>query len=369
MKALIVSLIIVATLGIVNIPLEPINKTPEERYAFFKYLQLKKLLRGQNVPLTNYLDAQYYGPVSIGSPPQPFTVIFDTGSSNLWVPSSQCTSLSCLVHKTYNSASSSSYTKNGTAISIAYGSGAVSGFISQDTVTWAGYSIRNVLFGEMTKLSGASWISAKFDGLLGMAWQTISENNIQPVFQTLWQQGSLTENSFAFYLTKTANQAGSTLTLGGYNAALSKGDWNYVPLIKEWYWMISIQSINVAGKAITGTNIKAIIDSGTSLLVGDKKLVDQINALIPTVTENCSNLASLPNVNIVIGGITYTLPASSYILQIPNGSAAQECINGWEGADLGLALDNTIILGDLFIKTYYSLFDMGNSRMGFSTAV
>lgn len=73
------------------------------------------------VTIKNFENAQYFGPISLGNPAQDFEVIFDTGSSNVWVPASNCSKASCLLKHKYDSSKSSTYERDGRIFDIRYG--------------------------------------------------------------------------------------------------------------------------------------------------------------------------------------------------------------------------------------------------------
>eukprot|EP00954_Amorphochlora_amoebiformis_P017445 1319211-Amorphochlora_amoeboformis.AAC.2 len=183
------------------------------------------------------MDAQYYIDIGIGNPAQSFKVVPDTGSSNLWVPSKQCPvwELPCDLHTKYDSSQSTDYVKNGTAFAIQYGSGACSGFMSQDTITIGGLKVKNQLFAEVTKEPGVAFIAANFDGIMGLAFDSIAVNHAPPVFYNIMDQNLVDTNQFAFYLNRTAGGDGE-LVFGGTDKAHYTGDFTYVPLTNKTYW-------------------------------------------------------------------------------------------------------------------------------------
>jgi len=432
---------------------------------------------GDTVALNNYMDAQYYGEIGIGSPPQKFTVIFDTGSSNLWVPSAKCyLSLACYFHHRYKSSKSSTYKQDGTSFAIQYGTGSMEGFLSQDDVTLGDLTVKGQVFAEATKEPGITFVAAKFDGILGLGFKEISVNRVTPVWYNMLDQKLVNEPVFSFWLNRNESDeaSGGELVLGGVDPKHFRGEHVYTPVTRKGYWQFDLGDVTIDGRTtgFCANGCSAIADSGTSLLAGPSGIVAEINQAIGATgvvsseckmvvkqygdqivemlleqmnpgkvcaslglcqfgasepgiasvvdkdeallkndpgcsvcemavvwaqnqlrqnrtkeqidaylnqlcerlpspngesTVDCKSLSSMPKVAFTIAGKSFELAPEEYILKIGEGAEAQ-CISGFLGLDVPPPAGPLWILGDVFMGVYHTVFDFGNTRLGFAEA-
>lgn len=323
---------------------------------------------GVPVVINDFSNAQYFGPISVGTPAQTFSVIFDTGSSNLWVPSKSC-GTACGSHPEYDSSKSSTYTANGTTFGIMYGSGPVSGFLSADNVNMGGLVVQGQTFAEINVVSGLglSYAFGHYDGILGMAFNSISVDGIPTVYSNMEAQGLVQGPQFAFYLSATDGSQGE-LTLGGYDETKFDGELTWVPVTSETYWEVQLDDLTVGGQSITNCT-KAVLDTGTSILAGPSADVKAFAALVGATpfplnpaeyTIDCTKVPTLPVLTVVLGGQDFTFTGAEYTLNVQG-----ICLFGFTAIDIPPPRGPLYILGDVFIRKYYTVFDTTGS-LGFA---
>ncbi|XP_068439235.1 pepsin A-like [Clinocottus analis] len=317
-----------------------------------------------NEPMTNDADLAYYGIISIGTPPQSFKVIFDTGSSNLWVPSVYCSSKACKKHDKFNPGTSSTYRHNGGAVHIRYGTGCMIGFLGYDTVTVGELSVRNQIFG-MSLFEGPFMQHIRADGILGLAYPRLSAARATPVFDNMMRKGLVSQDLFSVYLSSDSQQ-GSVVTFGGVDPNHYQGSISWIPVSKNQYWQITVDSITVNGQVVAcNGGCQAIVDTGTSLIVGPQSSISSINSWIGARSKNedfmvnCNSIAQMPDVVFHIHGEEFPIPPSGYVRQ----SQYHGCRTGFGGAE-----DSLWVLGDVFIRQYYSIFDRAQNMVGLAKA-
>ncbi|KAF9394473.1 Vacuolar protease A [Podila verticillata] len=321
------------------------------------------------VPLSNYMNAQYYGEVNVGTPPQTFSVVFDTGSSNFWIPSNHCRSIACFLHRRYDSNQSKTFKANGTEFGIQYGSGSLEGIISNDNLEVGGIVIKHQDFGESVKEPGLAFAFGKFDGIFGLGYDTISVLGVVPPFYNLVNQKLIDDAVFGFYLAGADGTTGGQMTLGGVDSNHYEGDLQWHNVRRKGYWEIDLTKI-VLGDEEVDLEAGAVIDTGSSLIVLQTALAEMINNQIGAkknyagqYTIECSAVASLPEFSFFFGKKKYTLTGEDYIL-----NAGGNCISGFMGMDFPESLGDLWIVGDVFLRKYYSVYDLGKDRVGFAIA-
>ena len=294
----------------------------------------------------------------------------DTGSSNLWVPSSECGSIACYLHQKYDSSASSSFKKNHSEFAIRYGSGEVKGFVSEETLKIGDLKVKKQLFGEVTEEPGLAFAFGRFDGILGLAYDTISVNKIPPPFYNMIDQGLVDEPVFAFYLGDTNSGEESEATLGGVDKSHYTGKMTMLPVRRKAYWEVNLDAITFGKETAEMESTGVILDTGTSLIALPSTIAELLNKEIGAkkgfngqYTVECDKRDSLPDMSFTLSGYNFTIGPKDYILEV-QGS----CISSFMGIDFPEPVGPLAILGDAFLRRWYSVYDLGNNAVGLAKA-
>jgi len=322
---------------------------------------------GHGVPLSNFMNAQYFTEIELGSPPQTFKVILDTGSSNLWVPSTKCTSIACFLHAKYDSSASSTYKANGSEFSIQYGSGSMEGFVSKDELTIGDLKIKGQDFAEATKEPGLAFAFGKFDGILGLGYDTISVNHITPPFYEMINQKLIDAPVFSFRLGSSEEDGGEAV-FGGIDDSAYTGKITYVPVRRKAYWEVELEKVKFGDDDLELENTGAAIDTGTSLIALPTDVAEMLNTQIGAKKSwngqyqvDCAKVPDLPDLSFYFGGKPYPLKGTDYILEVQG-----TCISAFTGMDINLPGGSLWIIGDVFLRRYFTVYDLGRNAVGFA---
>merc|ERR1711939_627759 len=250
----------------------------------------------------------------------------------------KCNWRTCWLHPRFDESKSKTFKADGREFKVSYGSGPVEGVFNKDDVTIGDVTVKGATFAEVSTVSfgplNIAFAMGKFDGILGLGFKSISEYQLPTAFEMMIDQKLISEPVFGFYLQGDASKDGE-LSFGGVDTEKFDGELTYVPLINETYWQVSLDALSYDGASVS-TGVKAIIDSGTSLLAGPKDKVAAIAQKAGATlvagkeyTIDCSKISSLPELEVTLGGgKKFTLTGSDYVI-----SVSGQCLFAFMGID------------------------------------
>jgi len=267
--------------------------------------------------------------------------------------------------------------------------------ISEDTFSLGPLVVPHQRFAEVLEEVGSVFDHAKFQGILGLGFPTVSaEYGILPVFDNIMQQQLLDVNMFSFYFSNYPDQH-SAIFFGEPNPAFYKGNITWIPVVKRFYWEIGLEAVALSGgtdprlkgrgmgKASLppfdldvcghdGKHCVVVMDTGTSLITGPRASIVRLLNMVQ-VDPGCTNLHTLPNIHFRLAGQDFILRPKDYVLkQRENRNTRWRgkmvCKAGFMPLDVPPPRGPLWILGDLFMRRFYTIFDRDSERIGLARA-
>ncbi|KAF9149448.1 hypothetical protein BG015_008759 [Linnemannia schmuckeri] len=345
-------------------------------------------------------DLEYYGAVKVGTPAQTLKLIFDTGSSDIWFPSTSCSTPACKAHTRFNPSKSSTYKKNNRPWKIAYGDGSfANGHLASEIVNIGGVQVRQTV--GLAKNVSDKFKDSPEDGIFGLGFNTLSsvkgvntfmDNAIETFAKNKTKGGVLKQPVVSVFLPSLRKNGGRNghVLFGGIDHSRYTGQLHYVPVTQKGFWQVKLDAFkspshptaNTTSNAAHAGNKsgwiehatpkqEAILDTGTTLIILSTTAAKQIHSSIPGATLDpklgylvpCSlrNSPSSSSIGFKLNRKYFKVPLADLAFEAVDGEKKKTCLSGVQGGQEGLW-----ILGDVFIKNNYCVFDHSpsNPRVG-----
>ena len=313
-------------------------------------------------------DFSYFSAIKFGSSGETMYMLVDTGAANTWLMGSDCKTPACLAHNTFGDANSDTLQITKNMFNLTYGTGSVNGVVVSDTVAFAGFTLP-LAFGSASNTS-TDFLTYPMDGILGLGRSKSNTMGVPTVMEAISNAKLLTANLYGVNLQR--NSDGSTdgeVNFGAPDTSKYTGALSYTNTVADGLmWEIPVDDAIVNGVRCNFTGRSAILDTGTSFVLmppGDAQL---LNSQIPQSQQNGSMFnipcsSSLP-VQFIFSGVTYNISPKDYVGKpVQGGNLCHSNIIGQQAFGASQWL-----LGDVFLKNVYTVFDFDKERIGKSDA-
>lgn len=331
------------------------------------------------------MSSEYTGAIGVGTaadggPQFKAHVVFDTGSTNLWVASVLCKVSPCNEDRSFydpaQSVTSEMYEGDQAKdIDIMFGTGELRGPLHVDTYRVGPMKVDKQPFAMIREMSGEVFGSFPFEGILGLAFPSLSFGGIEPFFERVIRKKLLKNNEFAFYLNAESSQP-SALLWGGVDKGLYEGSIVMVPVALPHYWALELVDFRIGNRSLMDTDHSAkkylVIDTGTTYFTAPDSIYDAVMAQFPEVP--CSQAEAYPPLTYVLRSgdkETYDLEVKQETYMV--GDDANFCVPAFMKLDVKKQYGPALILGEVFMRHFFTVFSRGSgnlseARVGFAKA-
>merc|ERR1719473_814243 len=309
----------------------------------------------------------FFGKLSIGSPPQSFSVVFDTGSGNLLVPADDCKSEACMAHDRFMQAKSPSmrevycdgtpYVEDQEAphdeVTITFGTGEIWGRCLQDNICIGTVCDRgSFIAATYESRNPFKWFA--FDGVLGLALPSMSQGPDFNLMARMNETRHLRQPLFSVFLSDLDSEA-SEVTFGEVKNSHMASPLFWVDVERDsGYWEVQIQDItldNKLQKLCAGCFVA--VDTGTSELAGPSDVIESLTSKVG-VKADCSNYHELPKLGFVVGSHILNLEPHDYVDRDVSG-----CDVSFMPLDVPPPQGPLFVFGIPFLQKFFTVYDEG----------